>query len=109
MVVTPLFETFKYARGPFSLCGLAHFAGRTWKRRAGGRMSRPGGVRCDCTGPESVGAGRRGGAVRRWDGPDSPCYPLSCTDPDSSSGTSPSRSRWTGQWLTHWRTQFDTG
>lgn len=71
-------------------------------------MNRLGGVHCDCNGPESVGSGHQSDAGRRWDGPDSPCCPLSCTDLDSSSGMSQSQSHWTDQWLRHWRTQFDT-
>lgn len=64
-------------------------------------MNRWGGTQSECNGPESVGAGLQSDAGRRWDGPDSPCCPLSCTDPDSSSGMFQSQSRWTDLWWRH--------
>lgn len=95
----PLCEICKYVRMPLNVCVLLHWC--TWRRRAGGRMNRWGGTQSDCNGPESVGAGLQSDAGRRWDGPDSPCCPLSCIDPDSSSGMFQSQSRWTGPWWRH--------
>lgn len=99
MIKMPLCEICKYVRMPSNLCTLLHWC--TWRRRAGGRMNRWGGTQSDCNGPESVGAGLQSDAGRRWDGPDSPCCPLSCIDRDSSSGTSQSQSHWTGPWWRH--------
>ena len=72
----------------------------TWQRIAGGRRSRWGGVRCGCGGPVGGGGELRSDAGMTEEDPGSPCCPLSCTGPDSSSGRCQSQTR-TGRWSRH--------